>query len=164
MDFHSCFPVFVTSANFYAECLSPDDITQLRHLPLNELSNRPECDVLWEQPNKNSFVSFLKTPYQCTFMFLDELVRPEGTRNLTCAGISLSEVFVAINSGKIVSGTYEPYQLLRTVDWCTEQTTPPIAHAVTLSPCHSLTLQASFIAYLTVTLITKSFGWNENGN
>ncbi|RUS80587.1 hypothetical protein EGW08_011642 [Elysia chlorotica] len=106
------------------------------NLPLSDLSNRYECDALWEQLDAGLYTSYLATPQQCTFSFFGQLVRPEGTRNLTCSGMTLVEVFVTVNGNDVVSGTYEPYNLLKTVNDCQDVTTPvPSRVARTRSMC-----------------------------
>ncbi|GFR60623.1 hypothetical protein ElyMa_005411700 [Elysia marginata] len=108
---------------------APEDIAEFKKLNLSELSNRPECDALWEELEDDVFTSFLATPLQCTFTFFGQLVRPEGSRNLTCLGMTFKETFVSLNGSNVVSGTNRPYHLQKTKDSCQEVTTPMISDA-----------------------------------
>ncbi|KAK3709790.1 hypothetical protein RRG08_028822 [Elysia crispata] len=102
----------------------------LKNLNLSELSNRHVCDALWEELEVDFYTSYLATPRQCIFMYFGQMVIPEGNRNLTCSGMTLIEVFVSVNESDVVSGTYQPYNLIKSESTCQEVTTPMYSRVI----------------------------------
>ncbi|BFZ19513.1 hypothetical protein BsWGS_22552 [Bradybaena similaris] len=103
-------------ANASRFSVTPEGLQALEKLQPQELANRPECDVYWEQTGDDFYTSYLSSD-QCTFNAPGGIViRPDGSRNLTCSGMSLSEVWRRVPGDQIVGGTASPYLLQKVGD------------------------------------------------
>ncbi|CAG5134583.1 unnamed protein product, partial [Candidula unifasciata] len=99
----------ITNASRFS--VTPEGLQALERLEPQDLANRPECAAFWEQIGDEFFTSYLSTD-QCTFDGPGGiLIRPDGSRNLTCWGMSFSEMWRRVPGGQVVGGATSPYLL-----------------------------------------------------
>ncbi|BFZ12768.1 hypothetical protein BsWGS_15807 [Bradybaena similaris] len=93
---------------------SPQGLQALETLTRAELTNRAECDAYWEQFDNEFFTSHLSTD-KCTFEVSPRVVvRPSGSRNLTCSGMTFTEIWRRVAGNEVVGGSPVAYIFKKT--------------------------------------------------
>ncbi|CAG5128880.1 unnamed protein product [Candidula unifasciata] len=102
----------ITNASRFS--VTPEGLRALETLTLAELSNREECDAVFEQVGEEFFSSHLSTD-RCTFEVSPRvMVRPSGSRNITCSGMTFTEVWRRVAGNEVVGGSPVPYIFKKT--------------------------------------------------
>lgn len=93
---------------------TPEGFKLIENLQRSDIAYRQECDQLFEQSGPESYVSYMSTD-QCILEGPEgQTIRPDVSRNLTCSGLSVNELWRRVPGGNIIGGARSPYILEKT--------------------------------------------------